>query len=183
MFIFTRICMALCILTGDPWEEKPVPELEPYMADAVSLAFLFEVIGPDMHHDPTQQVWDFPNKTMVLRQAYTDACEGPSLEACKLFPSEKVIWEVLQSSYAFVTATEKRLEADALQRDVLQETLIEARKLQDVYYNLAMACTKTYNYTHRREQLRTVYDAIGAHNFYSGRLPPIIPVWRLPDAD
>lgn len=63
------------------------------------------------------------------------------------------------------------------------ETLAEAKILARCWNNLRTGLSSTHTYPSRRRALARLRDEIGEHNYFQGRMPPCVPVWRFARVD
>jgi hypothetical protein len=75
----------------------------------------------------------------------------------------------------------KRLAMDRLNGDALQAAILETDQLHKVWQTLLDARCDYYHTTVRRQSLMQLRDLVGPEAFYSGQLPPHVPVWRFPE--
>jgi hypothetical protein len=66
--------------------------------------------------------------------------------------------------------------------DELRTIVAETDWLYRIYDALRDARCEYFYVTYRRQALAQLRDLVGMEAYYSGQLPPHVPLWRIPEA-
>ena len=118
----------------------------------------------------------------ALQVRFRDFAFAPLVQECERFPNRKAVQEFLAYNRWYRQDTRARLELDANQAVHLSAALAEADQLYDLWCVVADTSWSALYVTARRQALQKLLDRVGPEAFYSGQLPPYVPVWRIPIA-
>ncbi len=136
----------------------------------IALAIDSEVI------DPREQFIDLK----ILRNRDREYASYPKMGECARFPDRKIVNDLLMANRKCRDNFSQRLTIDLVNEDVLRTAIVECDQLYQVWDTLRDAQTDFYYITVRRNSLKLLRDLIGDTSFYSGELPPHVPVWHFP---
>jgi hypothetical protein len=171
--------LAIVLLTASPSE--PVPELSgeswPTLRAAMQhLAYQWQILDP--REERLLRPEELSADLTVLRRRYRDLADAPSLYDCVRFPEKALAVECLSFNRAYRKAIEKRLPLEYDQADALKEILRETDELYKIWDAVRDARCEIYYVPVRRQALKQLRSLIGAEAYYSGQLPPHVPLWR-----
>jgi hypothetical protein len=123
---------------------------------------------------------DIPSDLASLRKQFCTLGASPWLGERLRFPDKKFVSEMLGINRKMREALVAQLAMDLVYADTLRLAIQETDQLYQVWYAVRDAQNEYYYTGVRRQALQLVRDLIGDEAFYSGRLPPPIPVWHIP---
>ncbi len=174
-----EIVLAAALLTASK-DSPPVDVawIEVLRPTILALALDSEILDPREHSFLLTQD---PNTDLeMLRGRNEEFLSYPQLGECNRYPTRKTLNDFLALNRSFRNDLNKRLEVDLFHADVIREAIVETDQLYQVWDTVRDAQCDYYYVTVRRQSLKLLRDLIGAEAFYSGYLPPNIPVWHLP---
>lgn len=122
--------------------------------------------------DPREQI-------DVLKDRYEECKNHPHLNG-QYFPDRKVISGFLATNRLYRDHLTKRLEIDSIHDNLIRDAIVETDQLYHVWETIREIQCDYYYVTIRRQQLKLLKDLMGDEIFYSGQLPPYLPMWHLP---
>jgi hypothetical protein len=133
----------------------------------------------EMNHFTRAQ--DAASDLKALQSRFRDFAFAPLLEESRRFPDRQTVNGFLAFNRAYRLDLLTRLEVDPVHAGHLRDALQETDELHHVW-NVLREAQSDYYVTARRQTLLMLRDLLGYEAFYAGRLPPYVPVWRLPVA-
>lgn len=127
--------------------------------------------------DPRERDFDLP----TLHNRLADLADTPKLDECRRFPERKLINELLALNRSYRNYLTARQEIDSIHAEEIREAICETDQLYNVWDNLRDAQCDYYYVTVRRQAWKLLREMIGDEAFYSGRMPPHVPVWHFPN--
>ncbi len=115
----------------------------------------------------------------MLQQRYAEFKNYPNLGECQRFPGRKLLNDYLTMNRAFRHNLYKRLEMDPIYEDIIRDAIVETDQLYQVWDTIRDAECEYYYVTVRRQALKLLKELVGDESFYSGRMPPNVPVWHI----
>ena len=111
-------------------------------------------------------------------------CGNPQVEELCRFPPRAVAERCVDCAWAHVWWVETRMTLDTTDGDIWHEWLVEARHCQECW----SALRRVYLWQEAapdqvRSALADLREVLGYVDFYAGRMPPPVPVWRFWRAD
>jgi hypothetical protein len=182
MFTFKYV-LAATLLTASP----DCPELHDAAAAHRELGPALRAVAVDWEIlDPRETGYvlarplDFLADLKLLQGRYQELVNAPRLEECNRLPERSLVKEFLAFNRAFASDLKNRLALDTVHEEELRAALAETEHLYRFWDNVRDARCDYYYITVRRRALQELRELIGAEAYYSGQLPPHVPVWRLP---
>ena len=121
-----------------------------------------------------------PRCLLALLLAYPAEPPDPPLCDLQRLPPAPVAREAIafnrRCHRVLATRADTELHREQWWTDVLSET----DQLYYVWDALADAHNESQSIAFRRQSLGRLRELIGSEAYYSGRLPPSVPVWRFP---
>ena len=171
-----EIVLAAALLTAPKDAPTPVAWIEILRPTILTLALDSEIL------DPRERVFlqDPTGDLEMLRGRNEEFLSYPQLGECNRYPPRKTLNDFLALNRSFRNDLNARLAIDLIHADVIREAIVETDQLYQVWDTVRDAQCEYYYVTVRRQALKLLRDLIGAEAFYTGYLPPSIPVWHLP---
>ncbi len=126
---------------------------------------------------------DFASDLKLLRRRYADLCDAPPLYDCMRFPDRSLVNDMLAFNRAYRQHLDNRQSMELANAWQLHEMLLEADRLYQVWDLVRDTRCDYYYVTVRRQALKKLKEMIGDQAYYSGTLPPHVPVWRFARGD
>jgi hypothetical protein len=126
---------------------------------------------------------DFADDLKLLRQRHADLLDAPPLYDCQRFPDRSVVSELLTFNRAYRQNLDNRLAVEASSRARLEEAIAETDHLYQIWDAVRDTRCDYYYINVRRQALKRLRDLIGEQAYYTGSLPPHVPVWRFQRID
>jgi hypothetical protein len=116
----------------------------------------------------------------MLRGRNEEFARAPRLGECQRFPERKLVNDFLALNRSYRNDLNARLTIDLIHMEELRAAIMETDQLYHVWDTVRDARCDYYYVTVRRQSLQLLRDLIGAEAFYSGQMPPNVPVWHFP---
>lgn len=147
------------------------------------VAISWEILDPREVRYVLTRAEDFNADLKLLRRRYRELADAPPLCDCLRFPQRTTINELLSFNRAYRQHLDSRQALDPTGRWDLHEALQEADRLYQIWDTVRDARCDYYYVTVRRQALKKLRESIGPHSYYTGSLPPHVPVWRFARID
>jgi hypothetical protein len=147
------------------------------------VALSWEILDPREVRYVLTRPEDFAADVKLLRRRYHELIDAPPMCDCVRFPQRTKINELLSFNRAYRQHLESRQSLDPTGQWELHEAVQEADRLYQVWDTVRDARCDYYYVTVRRQALQKLREAIGPQAYYSGCLPPHVPVWRFARID
>jgi len=178
------LSVALLTTPGDPSEAVGVFDGFASVRPTVqAVAVYWEVLDHREMDFFLHRMDDFAGDLKMLRHRYDDLVNAPPLHDCMRFPDRGLISDLLAFNRTYRQQLEHRQALDLVYGWELREVIKEVDRLYQIW-DAARESRCEYCYVHvRRGALKKLRDAVGEDAYYSGRLPPHVPVWRFARID
>lgn len=148
-----------------------------------ALAVVLEVLDPrEMRYVLTRQE-DFASDLKLLRRRYRDLADAPPLCDCLRFPDRALINDLLAFNHAYRQHLTSLQSMELTYWWELREAQQEAERLYHIWDTVRDARCDYYYVTVRRQALKKLRESVGERAYWSGCLPPHVPVWRFARID
>lgn len=177
--MFTYECLVVLSLFASPVGACPPAWAEACRSSAIALAVDAEFLdsrATKFEGESPQRIWEY------LHEKRRHFVSYPVLEECCRFPSRQVINDYIAANRAYSKELIARRQLDPIHYEELGVAIYETDQLYHVWDLLRDGCCDYYYATVRRTALQALKETIGAEAFYSGVMPPHLPVWRIPEA-
>lgn len=186
MFASDSLLLAVVLMTTSP--ESPdglgSPELYQYLAPALQhVAVQWELLDPREVRYVLARPEEFTADLQLLRRRHSELADAPSLSDCLRFPDRALINEQLAFNRAYRRHIDNRQPVELSRWWELRGVLQEIDQLYQVWDTVRDARCEYYYVTVRRQALKRLRDMVGYDDYYAGRLPPYVPVWRFQSID
>jgi hypothetical protein len=172
-------------LTADAREAPPEP-VEQFITvrPAVQqLALAWEVLDPREVKYVLSRPEDFSGDLRLLRRRCAELADAPPLHDALRFPDRSLVNDLLTFNRTYKQNVDLMLALDRSRAAELQEVLAESERLYQVWDLVRDSRCDYYYITVRRQALKKLRDQLGDEAYYSGALPPHVPVWRFARAN
>jgi hypothetical protein len=160
------------------------PELFGSVGPAMQkLALKWEILDPREVRYVLTRPEDFTADLKLLQRRYHELANAPPVSDCLRFPDRAVVSELLAFNRAYRQQMDTRQAVELVHWWEFREAVQEADRLYQVWDNVRDARCDYYYVTVRRHALKKLRDTIGAEDYYAGKLPPHVPVWRFQKID
>ena len=181
-----KVAVAVVWLTTPPeyFDHTEVNRWYPLLSGAVrATALKLEVLDARETGHLLARPDDFKDDLRGLQERYQDLSNAPPLSEAERFPGRELVSDLMAFNRAYHENLTKRLEMDRVHAEELRSALLETDQLHRVWNTVHEVNCPYYYTTYRRQALRQLRDLMGDEAFYTGTLPPHLPLWRIPVVD
>jgi hypothetical protein len=143
-----------------------------------AVAIDWELLDPRETRYVLSRPEDFAGDLKLIRRRYGELHDAPPSQDCMRFPDRNLVNDLLKFNREYRQYLEARQATESMYWWQLRETMIECDRLYQVWDMVRESNCDYYYVTVRRQALKQLRDTIGEQAFYSGVLPPHVPVWR-----
>jgi hypothetical protein len=147
------------------------------------LALHWEILDPREVRYVLTRAEDFPTDLKLLRRRYADLADAPPLYDCMRFPDRALVNDLLAFNRAYRQHLDNRQSLELANAWELHQMLLESDRLYQIWDLVRDTRCDYYYVTVRRQALKKLKEMIGDQAYYSGCLPPHVPVWRFARID
>lgn len=173
--------VAVTLLTTPPDVPEPLPAAEHWpelQAALVSLALEWEILDPRETRYVFARLEDFEENLNLVRRRYRELMDAPRLAEASRLPEHRAVNELLGFNRAYRRHLDARQPMDLDRGDLLRQAIRETDTLYQVWDAVRDARCEYYYVTVRRQALKRLRCMIGSDDFFTGTLPPFVPLWR-----
>lgn len=175
--MFTAECLVAALLLTAPQEApQDAAWAQVLRPNVLALAAHAEVL--DAREKGFVMGQDLLGDLAMLQGRYKEFATTPLVDEAERFPDRKYINELLALNRVYKAQLQQRIAIDLQHEEELRLAIQETDQLYQVWDSIRDARCDYYYVTVRRQSLGLLRDLIGAEWFYSGRMPPVVPVWR-----
>jgi hypothetical protein len=185
MFPFEYL-LAVALLTAPV--DGPDPSVNPDLYANLqptlqALAIRWEILDPREVRYVLTRPEDFASDLKLLRRRYHDIQDAPPLFDCQRFPDRATISHLLAFNRAYRAHLDSRQSVELVHWWDLREAIQETDRLYQVWDTIRDARCEYYYVPFRRQALKRLRETLGPEAYYTGNLPPHVPLWRFACAD
>jgi hypothetical protein len=178
----TQFIIALALLTAPPDtaaanNDAPVPD--DVCVALQQIAIELEILDPR----ETYLFSDPPSAVKTLRTRYHELADAPLANDALRFPERDIVNELLSFNRSFRQALDARRGIETNRDWDLRDALAETDRLYNCWDTLREARRDYYYITLRRQALKRLRELVGPDAYYSGVMPPSVPLWRFQSVD
>ncbi len=171
----TMILAAVLLYSG----AEPAPEWHPVLAPAVQrLAVDMQLMDPRETRFLMVNPGDFAGDVYLIHNRHKEIGNAPFVEEAERFPPRELVNDFISFNRSYRHDLLERLAIDAIHGGDINAALAETEQLYRIWDAVRDARCDYYYVVVRRQSLLTLRELVGPEAFYSGRLPPHVPVWR-----
>lgn len=178
--------LALTLLASPvdtPLPPQAVQLLEGLRPTVQNLAIEWEILDPREVRYILARREDFASDLSLVRRRYHALIDAPALSDCLRFPDRDAVNEMLSFNRAYRQNLGLRQPMELAHWWDLRTAVQETDHLYQVWDNVRDARCDYYYVTVRRQALKKLREMIGEEAYYSGQMPPSVPVWRFQRID
>jgi hypothetical protein len=178
--------VAVALLTAAP--DGPVsPELGKQLAHVVptlhAVAVCWEIFDPREARDYDGRPQDFADHLKMLRARQRDLRDAPPLHDCQRFPDRNLINEMITFNRAYHQQLVNRQKLEVAYEREMRVAVEETERLYAIWDLVRDSRTEFYYVAVRREAMKKLREMVGSQVYYSGCLPPHVPMWTFASID
>jgi hypothetical protein len=178
--------LAVALLTAPPG--SPEPGDQPVIFQVLRqplqrIAIGWEILDPREARYILARREDFIPDLDLLRRRYQELAFAPALSDCYRFPDRATINELLAFNRAYRQQLDGRQPVELIHGWELRSALQETEHLYQIWDTVRDARCEYYYVTVRRHALKRLRELAGDEAYYSGNLPPCVPLWRFRQLD
>src|SRR5947199_1989182 len=143
-----------------------------------TLAVQWEILDPREVRYILARPEDFASDLNMLRRRYQELAQAPALDDCLRFPDRAMVNDLLGFNRAYRQHVDVRQPVELAHWWGLRAALQETDQLYQIWDPVRDARCDYYYVTVRRQALKRLRELIGEDDYYAGRLPPVVPLWR-----
>jgi hypothetical protein len=181
-----QFMVALALLTAPPDTAAPDNEAELISSAGPALqqvAVQLEILDPREIKYLFGRPEDYPSTLKMLRARYQELADAPRASDALRFPERDLVNELLSFNRAFRQNIDARQSLETSREWELREALQETDRLYKIWDTLRDARCDYYYITLRRQALKRLRELVGNEGYYSGVMPPYVPIWRFQSLD
>lgn len=178
--------LAVVLLTAPSEALSPVPLAGFYPAVRLPMQVLAvrgQILDPRETRYILARPDDFASDLNLLRHRYRDLAQAPALEDSDRFPDRATVNELLAFNRAYRQHIDVRQPVELARSWELRGAVQESERLYQIWDTVRDARCDYYYVTVRRQALKRLRDLVGEEAYYSGNLPPCVPLWRFGQSD
>lgn len=173
--------LALALLTAPADSLETVEPVEGFAQLAPimqGLAVQMEILDPREVRYILTRPDDFQGDLNLLRRRYLELADAPTLNDSLRLPDREAVNELLSFNRAYQQYVNTRQTVDLAHWWEYQSALQETEQLYQIWDTVRDARCDYYYVTVRRHALKRLRELLGEEVYYSGQLPPHVPIWR-----
>jgi hypothetical protein len=120
---------------------------------------------------------DFVSDLNLLRRRCHELATAPMVDDACRFPDRATVNELLAFNRRYRQLIDVRKPLELVHGRELRVALQETDHLYQVWDKVRDARCPYYYVTVRRQALKRLRDLVGEESYYSGNLPPCVPLW------
>ncbi|MCI0639710.1 MAG: hypothetical protein L0Y72_26535 [Gemmataceae bacterium] len=173
------IAAALVTAPADAASPKELPSwFMPLRAALVRVGIDAQILDRREEEIFLLKAQDFPADVHMLRRRYVEFLHAPLIEECGRFPNRETALDFVHFNRAYRTDLLARMTLDPVHAEELRGAVEETDRLFQIWDQVREARCGFYFVTVRRQALMLLRQLVGNEAFYTGQLPPHVPVWR-----
>jgi hypothetical protein len=182
--VICNLIAAIALLTANPSYEGSQPKIPaPMRAEIKRLALKWEILDPRECRYIMQRTEESPADLNLLRRRWRELRDAPSLSDAQRFPQRFIVNDLLSANRDYQKTMTLRQMVDGSRWEENRVILGENDQLYAIWDNVRDAGCEYYYVVVRRLALKRLREQLGDEAYYSGDLPPSVPLWRFAQAD
>jgi hypothetical protein len=180
------LLLAVVLLTAPP-DTLPAPH-DPALCTSLreplrALAIQWEILDPREAPFMLARPEEFPDDLNMLRRRYQELADAPSVHDALRFPTRAVVTDYLDFNRSYRRYLDMRQPVDRARWWEYQTALEETEQLYHIWDTVRDARCECYYVHIRRRALKSLRSMIGDEDYYAGKLPPYVPLWRFQEIE
>lgn len=173
--------LSVAILTSAPDCPEQTAKSKSYARMRAALqvvAVQMEILDPREMRYILANEEDFASDLNLLRRRALELADAPALHDSMRFPDRDTVNEMLTFNREFRRYVDFRQTVDRSRWWDHQLTLQETEQLYQIWDTVRDSRCDYYYVSVRRQALKRLRELLGEQAYYSGELPPYVPIWR-----
>ncbi|GIW80785.1 MAG: hypothetical protein KatS3mg105_2592 [Gemmatales bacterium] len=141
------------------------------------LAVLLEILDPRETRYVLKDDADFDSDLVMLRRRFHELKDAPELAEAYRFPDRETITGFLEFNRAYRRTLAMRYALEMASRQQIAQAIDQTDFYHRCWDAARDARCEYYYVTVRRHALRKLRELLGHEAYYSGELPPYVPLW------
>lgn len=178
-----KILLAAALLTTPdvPLELTDPAELQQSLGPTLQqLGVIWEILDPRETDHLLNDPHDFVTDLHLLQRRCRELEGMPRLADAYRFPHRDLVNSMLAFNRQYQQDLNSRLTLDVVHAEEVRSALAEAEQLYRVWDTVRDVRCGYYYIAVRRRALQELRQQLGDGAYFSGQLPPPVPMWRLP---
>jgi hypothetical protein len=175
------VFLVVALLTAPAGSPEPagLQSLYPSLRGPLqTLAVRWEILDPREVRYILARQEDFASDLNLLRRRYQELHTAPAVADCLRFPERGMVNDLLAFNRAYRQFIDMRQPVELIHWWDLRLTMQETDRLYQIWDTVRDARCDYYYVTVRRQALKHLRELVGEEAYYSGNLPPCVPLWR-----
>jgi hypothetical protein len=172
--------LALVLLSGVPDRAELSHPREVFPGLQIPLRVLaleMEILDPRELRYILARPEDFLSDLNLLRRRNHELATAPMVDDAVRFPERTTVNELLAFNRRYRQLIDVRKPLELVHGWELRVALQETDRLYQVWDKVRDARCPYYYVTVRRQALKRLRELVGEDSYYSGNLPPCVPLW------
>jgi hypothetical protein len=148
-----------------------------------TLALQWEILDPREVQYVLTRAEDCAADLKLLRRRYHELADAPPVHDSLRFPDRSAISDFLAFNRSYRQHIDSRQSLEPTHWWELNEALQETDRLYHIWDTVRDARCDYYYVNVRRQALKRLRELLGEQAYYSGCLPPHVPIWRFQRID
>ena len=178
--------LALLLLASSSGDAVPQPTAEAFARIAPPLrrfCLEHELLDPRETRYVLARPEDFADDLLMLGRRCRDLADAPPASDAARFPDRATVGDALAFNRHYREHLAAVQAVDLVRGEEWQEAIRDTDRLYRIYDAIRDARTEYYYISVRRAALKTIREMIGPDAYYTGTLPPSVPVWLFQRVD
>lgn len=178
----TLLAAAMLTTPPDMPEVPPSEEDWPVLQAALhETAIAWEILDFRETRYILERVEDFDNDLNLLRRRYQRLKDAPPLAEVANWPDRSYVTDLMARNRQYRRDMDAQRTIFHADEALLSQVIKETDELYCIWDKVRDAQCEYYYITVRREALKALRCKLGRENFAERRLPPALPLWRMPE--
>jgi hypothetical protein len=148
-----------------------------------NLAVQLEILDPREVRYILARPEDVMSDLNLLRRRFRELADAPPLHDGRRFPERDRVNDLLAFNRAYRQHLTVRQPLELVRWWELRAAMQETDHLYQIWDTVRDARCDYYYVTVRRQALKKLRQLVGEDDYYNGRLPPHVPLWRFREID
>jgi hypothetical protein len=178
--------LAVLLMLFTPGQPVPQPTAAEFARIAPPLrrfCLEHELLDPRETRYVLARPEDFAADLLLLGRRYRELADAPPASDAVRFPDRATVNEALAFNRHYREHLAAVQPVELARGGELQEAIRETDRLYRLYDAMRDARTDYYYLPVRRAALKTIRDTLGPDAYYTGNLPPAVPIWLFQRVD
>ncbi|VTR99920.1 hypothetical protein [Tuwongella immobilis] len=173
--------LATALLVAPPGTPELPPDANRWPAVQAALhqvAMEWEILDKRETRYVLARLEDYENDLNLLRRRHQELKDAPRVGDSNRFPDRSAVNDLLTFNRAYRRHLDSRQTIETDRSSMLQLAMRETDRLYQIWDSVRDARCEFYYVTVRRQALKRLQELLGPEAYYSGNLPPHVPLWH-----